>query len=606
MFIHKYFLKLKKYFPKQISAVLFLFLIFGSFNTVKAQNSITDLGLFGGNQSWGIGVNDSGQVAVSAEFQSDIEGWSMRGFLWENGNITSLGHINPNLSAPWTYARDINNQGQIAGSSRLGPNPQEKRAFIWQGGNMTNLGTLGGDSSSALAINDNTQVVGMSNITSGGIPHGFIWDNGVMTDLGTLGGNQTVAHDINDSGQVVGDSDAASAQRHAFLWDNGVMTDLGTLGGNQSEAEGINNQGQIVGFSSVSEPGTLAFLWQNGSMVALPTLGVNGCTAYDINNLSQIVGRCLMPSGQVHATLWHNGEITDLGTLGGAYSLAESISDTGYIAGRSTTAVNNLAHAALWHIVPNQPPSVGVIMAPTSPVPVNTSISTTVNFTDPNSSDVHTATWNWGDGGISSCPTNSAECALNETDGSGTVTGSHIYTSSGVYTITVSVSDGELSGESVYQYVVVYNNSVSAGFVTGAGKIISPAGAYTADPTLTGVVKFGFVSKYHPGASVPDGNTKFKFETAGFNFSSTDYQWLIVTGTRAQYKGVGTISGQSESYSFILTAIDGDLHGGDADKFRIKIWNTNTNAVVYDNQLGASDTDDPTTTIQNGNIVIHH
>ena len=49
--------------------------------------------------------------------------------------------------------------------------------------------------------------------------------------------------------------------------------------------------------------------------------------------------------------------------------------------------------------------------------------------------------------------------------------------------------------------------------------------------------------------------------------------------------------------------IDGQITG--VDKFRIKITDTANNTVVYDNQMGAADTADPTTTLVAGNIVIH-
>ena len=43
-------------------------------------------------------------------------------------------------------------------------------------------------------------------------------------------------------------------------------------------------------------------------------------------------------------------------------------------------------------------------------------------------------------------------------------------------------------------------------------------------------------------------------------------------------------------YWFMLTATDGQVNGGgEVDKFRIKIWDTATTAVVYDNVPGASD-----------------
>ena len=124
-------------------------------------------------------------------------------------------------------------------------------------------------------------------------------------------------------------------------------------------------------------------------------------------------------------------------------------------------------------------------------------------------------------------------------------------------------------------------------------------GAYTADPTLTGKATFGFVSKYQKGASVPSGNTEFQFHVANMNFKSTSYDWLVIAGTKAQYKGTGTVNSAGE-YKFLLTAIDGS-----PDMFRIKIWDKATEVVIYDNQLGSEDTADPTTVIQGGSIVIH-
>lgn len=153
----------------------------------------------------------------------------------------------------------------------------------------------------------------------------------------------------------------------------------------------------------------------------------------------------------------------------------------------------------------------------------------------------------------------------------------------------------------------------SGGFVTGGGWIQSPAGAYRTDPSLTGKANFGFVSKYQKGANVPTGNTEFQFKTGNLNFSSTAYDWLVIAGARAQYKGTGTINGGNDNgsgYGFMLTAIDGQVNGGGGvDKFRIKIWKKSDGTIVYDNQVGSgvdgSDTSDPVTAVGGGSIVIH-
>jgi hypothetical protein len=93
---------------------------------------------------------------------------------------------------------------------------------------------------------------------------------------------------------------------------------------------------------------------------------------------------------------------------------------------------------------------------------------------------------------------------------------------------------------------------------------------------------------------------------ANLSFQSADYQWLVVAGPRAQFKGSGTING-SGLYGFMVTAVDAKLTPSTSvDLFRIKIWDKNAGDVlIYDNQLGAPDDSDPGTSIGGGSIVIH-
>ena len=79
----------------------------------------------------------------------------------------------------------------------------------------------------------------------------------------------------------------------------------------------------------------------------------------------------------------------------------------------------------------------------------------------------------------------------------------------------------------------------------------------------------------------------------------------MIAGSKAQYKGSGTINGSGD-FGFMLTAVDGGLKsGGSPDTFRMKVWDKATNAIIYDNLLGVSDTADPTTTLGGGSIQIH-
>ncbi|MBG6110231.1 hypothetical protein IWX84_001096, partial [Flavobacterium sp. CG_9.10] len=154
-------------------------------------------------------------------------------------------------------------------------------------------------------------------------------------------------------------------------------------------------------------------------------------------------------------------------------------------------------------------------------------------------------------------------------------------------------------------YLPIYDPN--GGFVTGGGWISSPAGAYTATLTLTGKANFGFVSKYKKGSNIPEGNTEFQFQAGNLNFASSTYVSgsLVIAGSQAIYKGIGTING-SGSYNFMVSAVDGQISGGGGlDKFRIKIWNSA--GVIYDNNKGVSDNGTPTdaTKLGGGSIVIH-
>ena len=255
----------------------------------------------------------------------------------------------------------------------------------------------------------------------------------------------------------------------------------------------------------------------------------------------------------------------------------------------------------------NGAPVVTSLVVPAAPVPIGTNVTTTAAFTDANPNDTHTATIDWNDGATSNG-------VVTESGGIGSANASHAYTAPGVYTVSASVSDGDLNGTRSSSsdqpaYIVVYDPS--SGFVTGGGWFDSPTNACVwsgcaSDGSTTGKASFGFVSRYRTGATTPTGNTEFQFKAGGLTFSSTSYQWLVVAGARAQYKGVGQIAGDAATYGFLITAIDGALSGGGGtDRFRIKLWNVATGAIVYDNQIGQLDDSDAATSIGGGSIVIH-
>jgi hypothetical protein len=180
------------------------------------------------------------------------------------------------------------------------------------------------------------------------------------------------------------------------------------------------------------------------------------------------------------------------------------------------------------------------------------------------------------------------------------------YAEPGIYTVMVRVTDkdGDWGSAVATEFIVVYDPA--GGFVTGGGWIMSPEGAFTADPSPTGKASFGFVSKYKNCASTPTGQTEFQFKAGDLNFHSASYDWLVIAGANAKYKGVGTINGLG-NYGFMLTATDSDVQGGGAvDTFRIKIWDIdNGDALVYDNKASSGDDSYDGTALGGGNIKVH-
>jgi hypothetical protein len=248
----------------------------------------------------------------------------------------------------------------------------------------------------------------------------------------------------------------------------------------------------------------------------------------------------------------------------------------------------------------NTPPDVSdIIPSTTDPIALGVLFSITVSYSDIDD-NVETAVIDWGDG---SPETDFLTQATDETY-------AHTYGYPGVYTIAVSVDDGYGPVIKTYQYVIVYDPS--AGFVTGGGWIESPL-CSNVDPeygfmNISGKANFGFVAKYQKGKQIPEGNTEFQFKAGNLNFKSIEYEWLVIAGAKAQFKGSGTINGTGD-FGFMLSAVDANLaENTETDLFRIKIWDKdNGDVVVYDNQCGADDYADldQTTGIAGGSIVIH-
>jgi hypothetical protein len=229
----------------------------------------------------------------------------------------------------------------------------------------------------------------------------------------------------------------------------------------------------------------------------------------------------------------------------------------------------------------NVPPVLDPVTAPTGPVKINTPFTASASFTDVGILDTHTAVWDWGDGNVETG-------TVTQGSGSGTVSNSHTYTSSDLYTVTLTVTDDDLGSDTqVFEYIIVFDPARS---LASNAKINSPAGAYVPNASKVGLAYSTAGARYKSDdAVIPSGAATFQFSAAPFYFSSGSLDWLVVAnGGRGYLQGTGSVN-SVPGYTFLLSVVDAQIAGAPAatDSYRIKVWNTATNVVVYDSQFGA-------------------
>jgi len=105
------------------------------------------------------------------------------------------------------------------------------------------------------------------------------------------------------------------------------------------------------------------------------------------------------------------------------------------------------ASASTSVVVKNLPPVPAPIVGPAAGVR-GQELSFTDAFTDAGVLDTHVASVNWGDGSKSAG-------AVKETNGSGTISASHVFTSSGVYKVALTVTDNDGASATIYETVTV-------------------------------------------------------------------------------------------------------------------------------------------------------
>jgi probable HAF family extracellular repeat protein len=154
----------------------------------------------GGSWSATYGINASGEAVG----YGDIGAGDFRAFTWtQSSGITMLG----TLGGVDSWGMAIDDSGEVAGHSTTASG--YVHAFADDGGSLEDLGTLGGLSSYAYGIDNSGTIVGYSTLSDGGT-HAFVFLNGVMFDLNNLiptnsGWTLNEAFSIDNAGQIFGE-----------------------------------------------------------------------------------------------------------------------------------------------------------------------------------------------------------------------------------------------------------------------------------------------------------------------------------------------------------------------------------------------------------------
>ncbi len=212
-------------------------------------------------------------------------------------------------------------------------------------------------------------------------------------------------------------------------------------------------------------------------------------------------------------TTWTFASTGDPGTVclaSGAATLTPTLvcNDDAVVTATLTVAdgVNPAVVSTTTITVGNSAPTLSVLTVPSGPVPLGMAAAANLTFADAGTNDTHTATVDWGD-------STSSTATVIESAGIGSVSASHVYSTFGLFHVTVTVTDDDTAAVSVAADIVV-NGSPTA-----------DAGGPYATTEGTGVVLDG-------SANDPDDGTL----DVGWTFT-----WTGDAGTSCTATGTDTL-----------------------------------------------------------------
>jgi hypothetical protein len=175
-----------------------------------------------------------------------------------------------------------------------------------------------------------------------------------------------------------------------------------------------------------------------------------------------------------------------------------------------------------------RPPEITTVTI--EPTPLGSATTAVATFSDEDGG-THTATIAWTESGT-------PEDAVVD-DAAMTVSGSHTYGETGVYTVTVTVAADDGGTASSTAYAAVYDPA-AVSFATGGGSI-ADAGS------PCGKAWFGFFVRQW-GWWGPCGRLRFRWANKCFQSTAIDYLVISEDQTSVWFGGVGTVNGSGEYY----------------------------------------------------------
>lgn len=225
-----------------------------------------DLGSLGGCCGDAQAINDGGQITGFSQHliphpaptPPDTVGHT---YLWQTGAMSDIHPLALFAEADVSFTWGINNAGTVVGQQDA-----PSRGFVrFAGGTAQLLAGIGGPGSVPLDVNTAGVIVGWSQATANDqlAWHATLWSGATPQDLGTLGGASSVAIALTDEStpRVVGRSDSRRGT-HPFVWTAAAgMKDLGLPKGSSfGQAWDINGNGWVVGETSGAQQ--KATLWK--------------------------------------------------------------------------------------------------------------------------------------------------------------------------------------------------------------------------------------------------------------------------------------------------------------------------------------------------------